>query len=181
MLTLGYPMQPFQGKKLKKPPTGRVHSRQMMSFLILQVLVCRMNLFFYIGLRRYRMTLRWGMPKKRFFTKMSTCGPGKIPAERLLFNRTYTFSPVGFMGLSSLLRNRTPKFIEFVNRFETTDRSAFSFVGPVSYGQAGYDYPRTITRTATTIGVATSRKTSQFHGGLRRALSLGIHPGMTIM
>ncbi|MGO9311833.1 MAG: hypothetical protein ACLQDI_03750, partial [Syntrophobacteraceae bacterium] len=44
-LTLGYPMQPFQGKKLKKPPTGRVHGRQMMSFLVLPVLVCRMNPF----------------------------------------------------------------------------------------------------------------------------------------
>ncbi|MGO9372811.1 MAG: hypothetical protein ACLQBD_12010, partial [Syntrophobacteraceae bacterium] len=46
--TLGYPMQPFQGKKLKKPPTGRVHGRQMMSFLVLQVLVCRMNHSFFL-------------------------------------------------------------------------------------------------------------------------------------
>ncbi|MGO9533246.1 MAG: hypothetical protein ACLP3B_18985, partial [Syntrophobacteraceae bacterium] len=33
-LSLGYPMQPFQGKKLKIPHRGRVHSRQMLPFLV---------------------------------------------------------------------------------------------------------------------------------------------------
>ncbi len=44
-LTLRYPMQ-LSGKKVKKATTGPVHSRQIVSFLVLQALVYRMSLYF---------------------------------------------------------------------------------------------------------------------------------------
>src|SRR5208337_1698725 len=39
----GLPYAALSGQESQKAPTGRGHSRQILSFLVLQVLVCRMN------------------------------------------------------------------------------------------------------------------------------------------